>query len=235
MRFGFVSAVILALWGAASYADTRPVVVELFTSQGCANCPPADAVLRELATRDDVIALAFHVDYWDYIGWEDTFAKPEFTQRQRAYGAAAGSSMVYTPQVIIAGQDHVGGHQPMQIADRIVHHSRQPNLVELGFDPNSQTNQITIQARPGLGRIPGRVQVILVSYIPMAEVQITRGENAGLTAQYANIVRDITPIAIWQDPTTPFEATITPAPDLDQVVLFQSENHGPVLAAARVP
>jgi hypothetical protein len=86
-----------------------PMVVELFTSQGCSSCPPADAFLGELAQREDVIALAFHVDYWDYIGWKDKFADPLFTTRQRAYAEAQGSSMVYTPQMIVAGAIDVVG------------------------------------------------------------------------------------------------------------------------------
>ena len=101
-----------------------PVVVELYTSQGCSSCPPADAFLaRELANRDDVIALALHVDYWDYIGWKDDFADPQHTDRQRDYARAAGQRTIYTPQMIIAGKDHVIGSHPAEVKKLIRAHA----------------------------------------------------------------------------------------------------------------
>ena len=95
------------------------VVVELYTSQGCSSCPPADALLEQLAARDDVIALSLHVDYWDYLGWQDAFANPAFTKRQRGYAARAGSSMIYTPQMVIGGRDHIVGTKGMELSDLI--------------------------------------------------------------------------------------------------------------------
>ena len=114
LAIGFLASFI----GAAAAAD-RPVVVELYTSQGCSSCPPADAILAELADREDVIALAFHVDYWDYIGWKDIFADPANTLRQRNYARVAGARSVYTPQMIVDGQDHVVGTKPMKLAEHI--------------------------------------------------------------------------------------------------------------------
>src|SRR6056297_1329329 len=102
--FGIFCAAALASFTAPALADD-PVVVELFTSQGCSSCPPADAMLGELAERDDVIPLALHVDYWDYIGWADIFADPAYTRRQKGYAHATGQRMVYTPQMVIDGQD----------------------------------------------------------------------------------------------------------------------------------
>lgn len=107
---------LFALWAAASVvtapaasADEKTVVVELFTSQGCSSCPPADALLAELDKSADVIALALHVDYWDYIGWKDSFADPENTERQRGYARAAKARSIFTPQMVIGGVDHVIG------------------------------------------------------------------------------------------------------------------------------
>jgi len=102
---------MLALSGAAQ-AEGQPVVVELFTSQGCSSCPTADEFLMELAQRPDIIALSMHVDYWDYIGWKDTFAQPKFTSRQKAYAKAIGSRTIYTPQMIVNGLDRVEGNSP---------------------------------------------------------------------------------------------------------------------------
>src|SRR5262245_56361084 len=108
-----LAAVLAAGVGAvgALAQDKAPVVVELFTSEGCSSCPPADAFLGELAQRPDVVPLAFHVDYWDYIGWKDPYANPAFTQRQHDYKAALGLHMVYTPQMIVDGRTDVVGSE----------------------------------------------------------------------------------------------------------------------------
>src|SRR3546814_11008586 len=96
--------------------ETRPVVVELFTSQGCSSCPPADALLVELAREPGILALSFHVDYWDYIGWEDPFAEAQYTERQRAYVDRLGLRSVYTPQIVIAGRHTALGRNPGGVA-----------------------------------------------------------------------------------------------------------------------
>jgi hypothetical protein len=115
-KLGALLTACLIILSAPSLAQDRPVLVELFTSQGCSSCPPADALLHKLARRDDVVALALHVDYWDYIGWKDTFAKAAHSARQRAYAREAGRRMVYTPQMIINGADHVVIGRPISTA-----------------------------------------------------------------------------------------------------------------------
>ena len=124
-------AVAAGLSATAANAGDRPVVIELYTSQGCSSCPPADALLNELAGRDDVIALAMHVDYWDYIGWKDIFANPAHTVRQRAYANADGQRMIYTPQMIVGGKDHVVGYKPMHLAKLIETHGDLPVVVDI--------------------------------------------------------------------------------------------------------
>ncbi|HHB81142.1 MAG TPA: DUF1223 domain-containing protein, partial [Aliiroseovarius sp.] len=122
----------LSMASGQARAQERPlVVVELFTSQGCSSCPPADALLARLAQRDDVLALSMHVDYWDYIGWPDTFAQPKNTERQKAYAHAAGMRSIYTPQMIIAGKDHVIGSKPMDVVDYIEMSRAAPARVEM--------------------------------------------------------------------------------------------------------
>ena len=211
-------------------AGDRPVVVELFTSQGCSSCPPADKFLHKLADRDDVIALAMHVDYWDYIGWKDSFASPALTARQRAYARENNRRMVYTPQMIINGGDHVVGNRPMDVTDVIDRHRGQAETIELALARNGDT--LTISAQPK-SRLKGPLSVQLIRYRPRATVDITRGENAGRTLSYANIVTDMQLLQSW-DGRAPLRLQANVKGDLPVVILIQRGRHGLVEAAARL-
>jgi len=186
---------MLACAGFVSFASAgeRAVVVELYTSQGCSSCPPADALLVELAQRDDVIALALHVDYWDYIGWKDRFAVPEHTDRQKGYARAAGQRTIYTPQMIVGGVDHVVGYKPMQLAKYIETHADLAEPVAVSLTRQGDDLQIDIPAAAGIGA----AEVMLVRYRPREEVSIGRGENAGETFNYANIVTHMERLGPW--------------------------------------
>ncbi len=209
-----------------------PVVVELFTSQGCASCPPADELLAELATRDDVIALALHVDYWDYIGWADTFADPAFTERQHHYAHTAGSTVVYTPQMVIGGVDHVVGTRPMEVADQIAAHRAAPNPVMVEAVEAGDGWQVRATWTGASSDMP-EMMVQVVSYLPAQNIEITRGENAGLTTEYHNIVQSWQMVANWAG-NVPFEAQVAPAGDLPHVVIVQASGYGAILGAARL-
>ena len=223
-------ALCAALWvPAVSARAEQKVVVELYTSQGCSSCPPADAMLGELAARPDVIALALHVDYWDYIGWADIFASPDYTRRQKAYAHAAGERMVYTPQMVIGGQDHVVGTRPMEVLDLIEAHRAQPSPVTIALDETGDRLRIAVEAARAL-EVPCVVQ--LVRFQPEATVEIKRGENAGRTLDYVNIVTSWEVIAEW-DGRMPFEAMV-PRGDLPVVIIVQRLGHGPILAAAEL-
>ncbi len=224
-------AIALATFSAAAAQETpAPVVVELFTSQGCSSCPPADAVLAELAPRDDVIALALHVDYWDYIGWKDSFAAPAFTKRQKAYARAAGSRTIYTPQMIVAGHDRLTGLKPMHLADLIRAHGAQPARVRLQLARAGGMVEITAEARPAL---PGPAVVQLVRYLPERQVEILRGENAGRRLTYANIVTSWTVLRDWDGQGVLKIAAPAPG-DEPVVVIVQQAGPGAILAAARL-
>ncbi|NKX44728.1 DUF1223 domain-containing protein [Roseicyclus persicicus] len=224
--------VALSAAGAAAQDGEAPVVVELFTSQGCASCPPADALLGELSARDDVIALALHVDYWDYIGWRDTFARPEFTARQHGYGHAAGSTVVYTPQMIVGGQDHVVGTRAMAVADLIQAHRAQPDPVVIAVTPEAGGYAVEAQARMDPPR--PRMVVQLVTYIPHEEVPIDRGERAGTVGDHYNVVTSWQVVAEW-DGAAPFVARITPQDAaVPHVLIVQQAGYGPILGAARL-
>ena len=230
-RHAIVAAFGLGCLLAAPALAEGPVVVELFTSQGCSSCPPADALLGELAAREDVIALALHVDYWDYIGWADTFAQAAFTARQRGYGEAAGSTVVYTPQMVVGGRDHVVGFRPMEVADLIALHRAAPDPVALEAARIGGDWRIRA-VWDGDGAAPGMV-VHVVAYLPLEEVEITRGENAGLSVGYYNIVRDWQVLGEWTG-TGAFEAEVAGDAGMPRVVMVQAAGHGAILAAARL-
>lgn len=211
-------------------AQTSPVVVELYTSQGCSSCPPADAFMEELAKSPDVIALSLHVDYWDYIGWRDTFASPQFTQRQKAYAKAVGSRMIYTPQMIVGGLDRVEGNDPAQVSEAIRRHQAQTSPVRLTVTREGDQIIIRAEADPPLTK-PARIQVI--RYLPEAKVAIGRGENEGREVTYTNIVTDWQAVATWPG-LAPFEMTAAVAGSDPVVVIVQSEGPADVLAASQL-
>lgn len=217
--------------GGGSGAEVRqPVVVELYTSQGCASCPPADEFLAELAAHEEVIALALHVDYWDYIGWEDSFAQAAFTERQKSYARAVKSRMIYTPQMIVGGLDRVEGHTPDAVVKLIGKHLALERPVRLTLERDGDQLVIRAVAEPPLTE---GVEVQLVRYAPQAVVEIARGENAGKTVTYHNIVTEWTKLGDWPG-LTPLEMVV-PAPGAEPVVvILQEVGPAAVLAAARV-
>lgn len=221
---------LIVLSGPVRAQQQGPVLVELFTSQGCSSCPPADALLQELATREDVIALGLHVDYWDYIGWRDIFAQPGLSARQRAYAAAGGGGMVYTPQMIVNGVDDVMGTHPRDVAALIERHAALPRRVEI--EMRRDGDQLHLAARAAEGA-EGLCSVQLVTYRPSATVEITRGENAGRTLSYANTVTGITHLADW-DMQGPLALDVALSGDLPAVIVIQQGQVGPVEAVLRI-
>jgi hypothetical protein len=205
-------------------------VVELYTSQGCSSCPPADAYLTRLSQEPGVIALALHVDYWDYIGWEDKFASPKYSDRQRAYARASGTSTIYTPQMIIQGKDQAVGSDPDAVAGMIRRHQSAESMVVLQLMRDGGTVSIRAAARVALSA-PLIVQ--LVRYKPTARVAIERGENAGRTIEYTNIVTSWARIGKWDGASD--LVMDAPAPGGDAVVvILQEEGPGMIFAASSV-
>lgn len=229
---GALVAVWAALAATAVQAQVQPspVVVELFTSQGCSSCPPADALMADLATQPGVIALALHVDYWDYLGWEDGFASPVFTQRQKRYAKAVGAKMIYTPQMIVAGADRVPGNRPDEVLARIAAHSALAPRVVLQV--TRQGGQVVINALADPPLANGAV-VQLVRFRPEETVTITRGENAGREVRYHNIVTEWAPVADWPG-TAPLDLVVQADGAAPVVVIVQEPGPGAVLAAVRL-
>jgi hypothetical protein len=229
------AAGLAALWLAmagqgVAQTSANPVVVELYTSQGCSSCPPADAFLAELAGRPDVLALALHVDYWDYLGWEDAFAQPAFTQRQKRYARAAGAKMIYTPQIIVGGIDMIKGLRPDEIVERIAAHAAQAPRVTLRMVRDGGVVVVDLLADPPLD--DGAV-VQMVRFDPEQVVRIERGENAGREVVYRNIVTDWTAVADWPG-QAPLRLELAAEGGAPVAVIVQEPGPGVVLAAARI-
>ncbi|MEQ6202755.1 DUF1223 domain-containing protein [Sulfitobacter sp. HNIBRBA2951] len=211
-------------------AEQRPVVVELYTSQGCSSCPPADAILSELSGRSDVIALALHVDYWDYIGWTDEFGDPAHAKRQRAYASYAGRRSVYTPEMIVNGQTDIVGAKPMDLSKAIAEHKARAPRMTLEATRNGDT--LTVKGS-ALGDAAVPMDVHLLRVIPEQQSKITRGENRGSTYEYTNIAHDLQNLGSW-DGKSPLDMTVSVTGDASVVVLVQEADAGPIVAAARL-
>jgi len=222
----FVS-LFLAVAHPVAADDHRPVVVELYTSQGCSSCPPADALLTKLSGRDDVIALALHVDYWDYLGWEDAFASADYSARQRAYAKAAHKRTVYTPQVIVQGVGHAVGNRVDDVEHLIAYHKNRAKAVDIELERSGSKLFITATAEGGS---VGRAVIQIVRYVPEKTVSIEAGENAGRKIVYTNIVTEWRPLTQWNGRGTITANTVVTGAE-PIVVLVQSLGLGPIIAA----
>ncbi|WP_170759315.1 DUF1223 domain-containing protein [Ruegeria lacuscaerulensis] len=231
IRSAAIAATLSLFIVAPVAAESDPVVVELFTSQGCSSCPPADRIMHDLAKRDDVIGLALHVDYWDYIGWKDEYADPDHTRRQRAYARQGGRSMIYTPQMVVNGQQDVVGAQSREL-DRLIdaHLKAAP---EASVTATRSGDDLTVDVTPVELPVGETYDVRVVQYFPMRHASIRRGELAGHELDYANVVESWQVAGQWDGAASQrFHAVFTS--DLPAVVLVQRAGHGPIVAAARV-
>jgi hypothetical protein len=204
----------------------HPTVIELFQSQGCSSCPPAEANVGAVSDRADVLALSFEVDYWDRLGWKDTFSKAAWTARQYAYARAMGRDGVYTPQVVVNGRVEGDGLDASALAGLISQGDRGAGGPSIGFSGGAVT--VGRDTAPA-----GGAAVWLARYIPHAvEVTIPRGENAGHTLPYKDVVREMVLLGKWRG-----EAASFPAPGADsalaEAAIVQASGAGPIVAAAK--
>ena len=224
---------------AASVAtsEKRPVVVELFTSQGCNSCPPAEAFLNKLAKRDNIIALEFHVDYWDYIGWQDPFAHKDFTNRQRAYAGPLQMRYVYTPQMVLNGERHEVGSRVMSVEvaiDQMMSRSASPPAPPLPLVKiKHEANILSVDIQSNGVTVDEEYDILIVSFDGQHETKVTRGENRGKTLINSNIVRDIHNLGIWKGGDKSLSVDIySLAGNGGCAVLLQKKNGGAILTAA---
>lgn len=206
---------------AAPASAANPVVVELYQSQGCSSCPPANAALNAVANQPGVIALSFAVTYWDRLGWKDIFADKSYTQRQYDYAHALGNANVATPQIIINGKTVITGIRSGELAKAIAVSRPLSNGPSITYGKNGVT----------IGSGSGSANVWLVRYDPRSQnVAIRSGENSGRTLPHKNIVRSLLKLGEWKGASATFKTPATSG-ELETAILVQQSGAGPIIAA----
>jgi hypothetical protein len=224
MRPAIIGLALATFLTTAGQAQQAPTVVELFTSQGCSSCPPADAFLTDLAhQRHDVLPLAFHVTYWDSLGWKDPYSLAAATVRQREYARHLGDDGVYTPQMVVDGTTGFVGSDRALGLKAIAAAAAKSVPVSVTRDGQS----LLIKVGPGTGQ----ARVLLVGFDPAHETPVGRGENSGRTLLESNIVRSLTPIGDWSGSAV--ELRQPPPAGEGFAVLLQAED-GRIIGAARL-
>ena len=230
--FLMVASAALNSDGAVAETKVKPTLVELFTSQGCSSCPPADRFVGELAQRGDVVALAFHVNYWDYIGWQDPFATEETTNRQRAYGWRMAQGRVYTPQIVVDGVLDAVGSRRHEV-NRTISFAQDLTRAQVEIDAAINSGGgLTVSLK---GEKPANAAVVwMARYDAEHTTDILRGENRGATLKNFNVVRNWRKIGDWSGDTVEFHVTAKQMTsgeggDDGYVIIVQAEGDGIVL------
>ena len=211
-------------------------VIELFTSQGCSSCPPADALMKTYATKTDLLVLTLPVDYWDYLGWKDTLGNPKNSERQRNYAKSRGDGQVYTPQAVINGVAHVNGASRKAIDQAIADSEQQIAANRVPLRSWTERGNILIETGPAAENATMKEATIWLAVIQKsAEVTIPKGENHGKTLTYTNVVRELTPVGTWtgQSMRIQLARSALMRPQLESVaILIQQGKAGPIIGAA---
>ena len=226
-KIGLLSALLGLAFGIAPlHAGERPIVVELFTSEGCSSCPPADALLAELAGRPDVLALSFHVDYWDRLGWKDPFSSPDATRRQHSYAALLGLTTVYTPQMVVDGRWQAVGSDRSEVEQALGSARRNRDEVPVAVAVDHGRARIT------LGQDGARIaaDLLLIGFDRRHVTAVSRGENGGRTLSHVDVVRSIEEIGQFDGGKRTFEVAIR-SPS-DRVAAILQARDGQVLGVA---
>ena len=217
-------------------------VVELFTSQGCSSCPPADKILGELAKDPSVIALSLPIDYWDYLGWKDTLADSRFSARQKAYSHMRGDRDVYTPQVVVNGAAHVIGSDRARIEGAIKDTGKTDKVMSLPVTMSLSGKQLTVSVAAAKdANTPMRGEIWLCSISKAVPIAIGRGENRGREVTYHNVVRNLLKVGDWNGSagswTVPLDSVMFDGIDAAAVLVQDGsrDKPGPMLGAAFTP
>ena len=233
LSVGAVFWPLVAMADSAPTPTSSPTVLELFTSQGCSSCPAADRLLGDYAVRGDTIALSFHVDYWDYIGWKDTFATKSSTGRQRGYGQSLSQRHLYTPEIVVAGASHTNGSDRAGI-DKLIGEARAANRARVKVELTvSDSAVVAALSSPD----PASAEVWLFEIDRRHDVEVRRGENSGKVLSYHNVVREIRRLGAWDGAPRNFSSDLKAAREAGRdgiVVVVQGSGQGAVLGAAQV-
>jgi hypothetical protein len=233
-----IAATAPALRAQADEVVSRPIVVELFTSQGCSSCPPADALLGRLSQGKDVVALTLPITYWDMLGWKDTFATDANTQRQKAYAKAMNRLGIYTPQIIVDGQLDVVGNQRsrvMMAVDTRAQHRSNMEPPSLSLAVGSGHVEISIAAAATNAKTKPIATIWVMHTLSQGAVDVQQGENRNHRLAYANLVRDLERVGEWTGDEMKIEVPATTVGHAKQdgvAVILQNHDHGEVMAAA---
>jgi hypothetical protein len=227
-----IAGATATMFGVPARAAAGPVVVELFTSQGCSSCLPADAFLAELGQRPGSIALSLHVDYWDYLGWRDTLGSADCAERQRAYTRRRGDGQVYTPQIIVNGRTEILGSDRQGVLDAMAMARDHQASVPVAIASRERELVVEVASAPS-GNMIAEATVWVFSVVPRVVIDIRRGENAGRTVVYTNVVRKIIPAGMWHgdklDLTLPKAAIVGTGTTCAAVL--QVDGTGPIIGA----
>ncbi len=235
-RFVFAFLLASSFGAAAGQAGEKSkiAVLELFTSQGCSSCPPADALLKEFTDQDDVLALSFNVDYWDYLGWKDTLASAENTERQQSYARHGSRRGVFTPEMMIDGKWSVVGSDRRAVEEAL-RKSRQASGSSLNVEVKAMHGKIVVRIDGPADT--GDAIIWLVRFDKEHLVTIRRGENRGRQIAYNNVVRDFHSLGMWQgkamEITLMREQLMAGGRD-GCAIIVQKNRHGPILGAAAI-
>lgn len=221
---------VLPLFSSIAQAEQRPIIVELYTSQGCSSCPPADAYLDELSAQDDIIALTLPVDYWDYIGWKDTLAMPFHTVRQRQFARQLGNRGIYTPQMVINGRMDEVGSRRSQVKQALKNAKPADSVT---IDVKETNDGLAVEIMPSTHDAVTKGRIWFVQFDDRHVVKIGRGENSGRTVDYVNVVRQWDDLGAWsgemQTLTIPSDLISKTADGC--VVFVQDTDTGAILGA----
>jgi hypothetical protein len=230
-KVGFATWLLAATLAASETCAHTPVVVELYSAQGCASCGKANAFVASLADRPGVTALTFSVDYWDYLGWKDTFAQPEFSQRQRDYDKRFDLRDVYTPQIIVDGKAQASGDNQSEV-ESLIRGERRVGHLGPELTPRADG---TIAVSASSHRVPkGGDDIWLIRYDPRTQgVLVKEGENKGQTVVHRNVVRQLVKLGTWDGRRRVYHPTPAKEDGLATLILLQAPDSGRILGVLR--
>ena len=239
LRLEMLAGVALALCPVVASAQSQPkAVIELFTSQGCSSCPPADALLKKFtAERPDLMPLTLPVDYWDHLGWKDTLASPKHTSRQKAYARTLSSGNVYTPQAVVNGVAQAIGSNEAEIMAAVETSAKTLAGSRVEVSARTQDGRIIVDVGAAAAAAKDRSATVWLAIVePKAYVDIKHGENRGRKLGYYNVVRDLTPAGMWSGKAMTLElpAGALLQPGAKCAVIVQAGEMGRILGATWV-